>query len=762
VSASASPTADSVWDAWSAARAQDAELTPEAFAERYGDDADDALSLLLTMAGVVREAPPPPLVDVLAGAAGPDGRPRFAGFRLDEGLGQGSSGMVFAATDLRGAEPRRVALKILNPLLAAAPERRAQILREAEIAGRLDHPGIVRVLDRGVERGYAWIAAELVDGRELDDAIDDDLPPRERSARALGLGLQLARALAHAHAAGVVHRDLKPANVHLDAGGRARILDFGLARADGTAFALSSTGEAVGTPLYMAPEQARGERDLGPRTDLYALGLMLLELGAGRRLVAEPNVLRSLGRIASGRFRPPRSLLAEVPRPLRDVVERCLERHPDDRYPNAEALLEDLEAARAGRELPWGAMPRSLRALRRAWRHPWRAMAAAGAAVGVVWLSWGWWSRPMPVWIGSFGDGKLVHVDGEERPRGHTPILLSLRPGEHPLLLHFNDPGPEGRPPHARFRTRIPVERGAASKHFFLLEPHAGVPTLAGYPTPSGDADFAWVEVATPEPALRLRIDDGEWIETGGACAFALPYGRHDVRIEADGMAPVDESFVIDGPELVLLCHDLHPPDAESVTIPIQGPADARVRRGTVAMEGLRLYYETDNFAPTDLSRPVHKAYLGPTESFEPGHVLFRVELPFAPSQLDLKLNDLECCVDGYLLLEMGASPEELLPIVAWRRENLPASIAEELGEELATLDNETLSDKDLVLRAADLERYRRLIEQLDGGKELWIRYRLGETVVGESVAYSCALRTNEMPTPGGEWKPAMEIVLTR
>jgi eukaryotic-like serine/threonine-protein kinase len=241
---------DRIWDLWAEALEKDHELTPAGFAEQFGDQAREVLATLKIALDVQDQAPPPSLVNLLTGEPAEDGTPRFAGFRLEEELGHGASGLVFRATDLRTGRPEaEVALKILNPLLAASPDRRDLILREAEIAGQLDHPGIVSILDSGAERGYAWIAAEYVEGGPLDEVIDERLSQQERERIAIDLALQMCSALAHAHGLGVIHRDLKPANLLVDEEGRVRIVDFGLARSEGTAFALSSTGDSVGTPL---------------------------------------------------------------------------------------------------------------------------------------------------------------------------------------------------------------------------------------------------------------------------------------------------------------------------------------------------------------------------------------------------------------------------------------------------------------------------------------------------------------------------------
>ena len=266
----------------------------------------------------------------------PDDGPVVGPYRLVARIGGGEHGEVFAAVAPDGST---VALKRLRPA-GADTARRAEsarrIVAEAALARRLVHPGIVRILDAGQDAAGAWLAMELLSGCSLVRYT--------RAARllpepiVLRVGERLARALAHAHAAGVVHRDLKPANVVVDwAADRVTITDFGVARAADAAEAeRTATGVILGSPGYMAPEQLAGA-PADARGDVYALGVTLHELLAGRR----PHDGASLGELLRAvAEQPPPDLRAsrpELPPALAALVARMLAKRPDQRPSAAEA-----------------------------------------------------------------------------------------------------------------------------------------------------------------------------------------------------------------------------------------------------------------------------------------------------------------------------------------------------------------------------------------------------------------------------------------
>ena len=265
-------------------------------------------------------------------------------FRIDKLLGQGGFGAVYAATQLN--LDREVALKILRPDLIATEDSRARFRREAELAQRLEHPNTVRLFDfGGVEEGVPFMAFELLHGRGLDEVIAHDGPQAE--ARVARMTSQVLKSLMEAHGKGIVHRDIKPSNIFLcDFPGEpdfAKVLDFGIAKlAHGDASTVTSDGQVLGSPSYMAPEQVRGSA-VEPSSDLYALGLVAAEMLSGQLVYRGPSALQVLMDQASD---APVPLSAHVlSSPLGAVIERATRKCQDERFRSAEEMLRALESS---------------------------------------------------------------------------------------------------------------------------------------------------------------------------------------------------------------------------------------------------------------------------------------------------------------------------------------------------------------------------------------------------------------------------------
>jgi serine/threonine-protein kinase len=257
-------------------------------------------------------------------------------------------GVVYEAHD--PALSRNVALKtiqaVLDPKDKEAFEQR--FFAEARIAARLSHPGIVVVHDvgRDPDTGTLFIALEHLTGHTLAELAEDGHPLEWREA--LRLGAEIARALHHAHEQGVVHRDMKPANVMVLASGQAKIMDFGIARVETARFKLTSPGEFLGTPLYMAPEQALSGT-VDRRTDVFSLGGIVYTLLTGQPAFAAASLPQIVARLVKEDAAPPSSLVPGLPPNLDQVLARAMAKEPDDRYPHALALAEDLEDVLEGR-----------------------------------------------------------------------------------------------------------------------------------------------------------------------------------------------------------------------------------------------------------------------------------------------------------------------------------------------------------------------------------------------------------------------------
>ena len=267
-------------------------------------------------------------------------------YRLDRELARGGMATVWVAED--PLLSRRVAVKLLLPQLAVDDALRVRFRNEAIAAAKLTHPGIVATYDTGDDDGTAYIVMELVEGTTLRRVIDERerLPVRD----AVDISSQVADALEHAHRQGLVHRDIKPANVLVQPDGRVKVTDFGIAKAAG-GDDLTRTGTVVGTARYLAPEQVNGHPVDG-RADVYALGLILYEMLAGRApFSGDSDMATAVARLTNAP-EPIRSVRPEVPRPLEDVVARSLARDPDYRYPSAQAFKDAL--APGGASAPTG------------------------------------------------------------------------------------------------------------------------------------------------------------------------------------------------------------------------------------------------------------------------------------------------------------------------------------------------------------------------------------------------------------------------
>ena len=275
-------------------------------------------------------------------------------YTLERELGRGGMGTVYLARDVRLDRP--VALKVLLPEFATQSGLRDRFLRETRTAASFSHPNIVPVY--AVEDGEDYLAYAMgfVEGETLTERVAraGPLPVRELVRIVQDVGY----ALAYAHGRGVVHRDIKPDNVMLErATGRALVLDFGISRSmthapAATAASLTRVGEVVGTPEYMSPEQASGDVVDG-RSDLYALGLTAYFAASGQTAVTAENTQKVLVRQLTERLPSISTLRPDLPPPLAAAIDRCVEKEPAARFPTAEALVEEIDAAQlAEPEIP--------------------------------------------------------------------------------------------------------------------------------------------------------------------------------------------------------------------------------------------------------------------------------------------------------------------------------------------------------------------------------------------------------------------------
>lgn len=296
---------------------------------------------------------------------------RFGDYTLVGELGRGGFGTVHAAWDPR--LQRRVALKILS---VNDPEEADRFAREARLAAALSHPNIVAVYEVGRIGTNSFIAMQLVEGATL---ARTRLDTRE----ALGAARDAARAVAYAHRQGTIHRDLKPANLMKSNDGRIYVLDFGLAKAQAGDASISVTGDIIGTPAYMSPEQARGQRAT-PRSDVYGLGAVLYELVTGQKPFDGDTAYDVIRQVIDADPTPPRRLRPRLSINVETIALKAMEKDPARRYADADAFADDIERELAGE--PILARPASMaeRVIRRVRKRPTLYALAAALTASLV------------------------------------------------------------------------------------------------------------------------------------------------------------------------------------------------------------------------------------------------------------------------------------------------------------------------------------------------------------------------------------------
>jgi WD40 repeat protein len=305
----------------------------------------------------------------------------FGDYELIGELGRGGMGVVYRARQVSLNRP--VALKMIKAGVLADGDELRRFQNEAEAVALLDHTGIVPIYEVGEHNGQRYFSMKLV----LGSSLAERLPAfRDESRAAAALLAEVAEAVHHAHMRGILHRDLKPANILVDEAGHPHVTDFGLARKVEGDSELTASGAILGTPSYMAPEQASGKRSsITTATDVYGLGAVFYATLTGRAPFAGDSVMDTLQMVRERPPEPPRKLNARVPRDLEVICLKCLEKDPRRRYSSAQALADDLRAWLDSR--PIAARP--MGPLTRGWlwcrRHP--AIAGLSAALALVTLA---------------------------------------------------------------------------------------------------------------------------------------------------------------------------------------------------------------------------------------------------------------------------------------------------------------------------------------------------------------------------------------
>lgn len=361
-------------DELTAAMAADESIVLAAWADRFGVDTADVADCLVALRALERglgeepsngapELPPPQLPD---------------DYELLGELGRGGMGVVYRAR--QRSLGREIAIKVLRPGELVFGEAMRRFRNEAQSLARLRHRHIVSIHDLGEGKdGTLWFTMDLIDGQTLAHELASK--GRMLPARAVRIVRQVAAAIAHAHAHGIVHRDLKPQNVLLDHDGDAFVVDFGLARDAAAAGTRTLTGELLGTPAYMSPEQARGEAGrIGEASDVWALGALLYEMLTGRGPFAGKPLHATIRAILEEEPTAPRAIDKRISHELEAICLQALQKRPEARYGTALAFAEDVERFADGRPVQARMPGPVVRAGRLAWRHR-RAVALVAAAV---------------------------------------------------------------------------------------------------------------------------------------------------------------------------------------------------------------------------------------------------------------------------------------------------------------------------------------------------------------------------------------------
>jgi serine/threonine protein kinase len=288
---------------------------------------------------------PPTDYPFLAPPEGPEEIGRLGNYLIRKVLGTGAMGIVFEAQDLH--LKRLVALKVMKPSLAAQADFHRRFLREAQLTAAIDHEHIVTIYQVGEDRGIPFLAMKLLQGESLEARLSrcgGRLPLPE----VLRIGREIAEGLAAAHAKGLVHRDIKPANIWLEEDrNRVKIVDFGLARGAGADAHFTQAGAVIGTPSYMAPEQANGE-EVDARCDLFSLGAVLYRMSTGRLPFDGKDTLAVLTALATKTPLPPNKIVPSLPRAFSDLVMRLLAKERDKRPQSAREVIERIKAIEDG------------------------------------------------------------------------------------------------------------------------------------------------------------------------------------------------------------------------------------------------------------------------------------------------------------------------------------------------------------------------------------------------------------------------------
>lgn len=463
-------------------------ITPSEWAERFGVHEDEVIQCQRGLEALVTSL----------GEEMVNGHPELpqpelpSDFEVVSELGRGGMGVVYRAR--QRSLDRDVAIKVLRPGDLVFGDALRRFRAEARSLARLRHRHIVSVYDSGeTPEGLVWFAMDLVDGKTLAEELQSR--GRMLPARATKIIRQVTSAVAHAHAQGIVHRDLKPQNVLIDGSGDAFVVDFGLARDASSAGTNTMSGELLGTPTYMSPEQARGDAaNIGEGCDVWALGTLLYEMLIGRAPYAGKPLHETIRAILHDETPPMHRGNRRVPEDLEAICQRALQKVPEDRYVGAIAFGEDVERFQDGRGV-LAEKPTKTRQFGRTLRRHKRAIASITAAVAVTLLA-------VTAWLPTIRRDAVISEAQRLTAAGHPQAAMQS------LRSVMTDKGSNGYP---ELQLDLFRAQNDHAGELLMADNEAGAVAIASQILPNAhrlthDSGIIWNEDWHDEQAMRWEL----------------------------------------------------------------------------------------------------------------------------------------------------------------------------------------------------------------------------------------------------------------